>query len=92
MVSYDEDFPLQNNNGEIFQAHVEYLGPPFPMLLYLRSGPVRLLLANAIGHRLVLSGTMSFWHAVPLCTSVIVLHPGPILEASVSKQSGLVSS
>ena len=53
-------------------------------LLYLHSAPVKLLLANAIGCRIVLSGNMSFWYVVPshVCSSAA---PRPTLEMSVSK-------
>ena len=61
------------------------------MLLYLCSAPVKHLLGNAMGQRLVLSGAISFWHAVTMhiCNNATLR---PTLEVSVSKQSGLVSS
>ena len=62
--------------------------PSFPILLYIWSVPVKLLLANAMGCRIVLSGTVSFWHFVHLhvCSSAA---PRPTPEVSVSKSSGL---
>ena len=54
------------------------------MLLYLCSAPVKLLLAIAMGQRLVLSGAISFWHAVSTCICDNAA-PRPILEVSVSK-------
>ena len=45
------------------------------ILLYLHSVPVKVLLAKPVGCRIVLSGTMSFWHVVHL-VSVAVLHQG----------------
>ena len=54
------------------------------ILLYLDSAPVKLLLANALECRIMLSGTVSLWHVVPshVCSSAA---PRPTLETSVSK-------
>ena len=52
--------PWQSNSDEIFQAHTVCLGPPLSILLCLCPAPVQLLLANAKGCRIVLSGTVSF--------------------------------
>ena len=54
------------------------------LLLYLHSAPVKLLLANVMGYRIVLSGTVSFWHVVPSCICSSAA-PRSTLEASVSK-------
>ena len=61
------------------------------MLLYLYSALVRLLLANVIGLRMVLSGAISCGHVVPSLVCNMVA-PNPILDASVSRYRGLVSS
>ena len=60
------------------------------MLLYLCSAPVKVLLAKAIGWRIMLSGTMPFWHVVFSC-SCSSAAPSPTLDISISKLSGLVS-
>ena len=60
------------------------------MLLYLCSALVRLLLANAIGLRMVLSGAISFEHVVPSIVCKRVL-PSHILDVSVSQYRDLVS-
>ena len=81
MVGYDEDLP-----GKTIM--VKFLSPCripracLSILLYLHSAPVRLLLENAMGHRLVLSGTASFWHVVSshICNSTT---PRPTPDASV---------
>ena len=46
------------------------------------------LLTNAIGLRMVLSGTVSFRHVVPspVCNKTV---PGSILDASLSRYKGL---
>ena len=61
------------------------------MLLYLYSVLLRLLFANAVGLRMVLSGAISFGHVVPslVCNRVA---PSPIPYASVLRQRGLVTS
>ena len=54
------------------------------ILLYLYSVSVKLLLANAIGCRILLSDTVCFWHVVPshVCSGAAA-RPTP--ELSVSK-------
>ena len=54
------------------------------ILLYLSSVPVKLLLAKAMGHKIVLLGTVSFWHVVPSHVYSSAA-PRPTLEASASK-------
>ena len=54
------------------------------ILLYLCSGPVKLLLANVISLGLALSGTMSLWHAVLSCSCGSTA-PRPTPDTSVSK-------
>ena len=56
------------------------------MLLYLHSALVRLLLANAMGLNMVLSGEISFGNVVPslVCNRAA---PSPILDASVSRHT-----
>ena len=54
------------------------------ILLYLHSALVRLLLANAIGQTMVLSGVLSFGHDVPSLVWSSAA-PSPIPEASVSR-------
>ena len=51
------------------------------MLLNLHSAPIRLLLANAIGQRIVLSGAMCVWQVV-LSLSCNSPGPRPIPDAS----------
>ena len=61
------------------------------MLLYLCSALVSLLLANAIGLRMVLSEAVSYGHVIPslVCNRVA---PSPIPGAPVSRYRDLVSS
>ena len=60
------------------------------MLLYLHSTLVRLLHANVVGLRIVLTGAISFGHVVPslVCNRAA---PSPIPDASVSRYRGFVS-
>ena len=51
------------------------------ILLYLSYALVKLLLANAMGWNMLLSGTVSFWHIIPshVCQGAA---PRPSLDAS----------
>ena len=72
----------QSSSDETSLIHA--LPHNFSMLLYLHSVLDRFLLANIIGHRKVLSGTISKGQFVPslICSSPA---PSPNLDASVSR-------
>ena len=61
------------------------------MLLYLCSALVRLLLVNAVGLRMVLSGVLSLEEVIPslVCNRPVL---SPIPDASVSSYRSLVPS
>ena len=61
------------------------------MLMYLFSTLDRLLLTNAIGLSMLLSGTTSLGHLVPLFVYSRTA-PSPTPEASISMYNGFVSS
>ena len=76
MPSLDTTSPKNGINLHLIKSTLH------SMLLYLHLAPVKLLLANAIGQRIVLSGTMPVWQTVlSLCCSSAA--PRPIPDASV---------
>ena len=81
---------MQSSSDGIFPGHVLCLMLPLSILLYLFLVLNGLLLANALGHSMLLSGAMSPGDLLPflVCSK---LAPSPTPDASVSKYSGLVS-
>ena len=90
MISYYTYLPSKAVMAESFKP-MQYTNASLSMLLYLHSALVRLLLTNAIGLSIMLSGATSLGHVVPslVCNWVA---PSPIPDASVSMYRGFVSS